>query len=97
MAEKKVSVEMTEQQKSKVVDILAKETQTTEKKWVRLLTQHRINGVPYGPGEIEVPAAMAGLLLANDHKAMDSRIREMHSGESNVEIVGRGITRAVRG
>lgn len=97
MAEKKVSVEMTEEQKAKVVDILAKETPSTEKKTINLLQGHRINGVPYGPGDVEVPAAIAGTLLSNDHQALQSRLREMVSGNHNVEILGRGLTRAVRG
>lgn len=97
MAEKKVSVEMTEEQKAKVVDILAKETPSTEKKWVDLLQEHRINGIPYGPGKVEVPVAIAGTLLSNDHQALQSRLREMVSGNHNVEILGRGLTRAVRG
>lgn len=97
MAEKKVSLEMTEEQKNKVVDILAKESSPTEMKTVDLLQEHRINGVPYGPGITEAPAVIAGTLLSNDHQALQSRLREMTSGNHNVEILGRHITRTVRG
>jgi hypothetical protein len=93
------TVEMTEKQKEKVIDILAKEKAETEKVFVdvRLLVEHRINGVPYGPGTVKVPQAIAGTLLSNDQAAIQARLKEMTSDNNMIEILGRGLSRIHKG
>jgi len=99
MAEKTVTVEMTEKQKDKVVDLLAKEKAASEKKFVKvnLFNEHRINGVPFGPGLVDAPEEIAGTLLSNDHAAINSRLKEMSSDNNMIEILGRGISRIRKG
>ena len=93
------TIEVTEKQKAKIVDIMAreKEQEDVSLKEVDLLQEHRINGVPYGPGRTMVPSNIAGTLLSNDQAAIQSRLREMTSQTGMREILGRGITRMIKG
>lgn len=96
MAKEKVTVEMTEEQKEKVVDILAKEEPKVELIKVNLGFGHSRNGVKYGPGWANVPSNIAGSLMAADHNALMSELKRNQSAEHLIEIVGRGVTRVVK-
>lgn len=99
MSEKKTSLEVTEAQKEKIVDLFAKEAanKNTEPKEVTLFHEHRINGIPYGPGTLKVPANIAGTLLANDQSMTTARLKEMSSDNKMIEILGRGLSRIHKG
>lgn len=93
--EKKVSLEMTESQKEKVVDILAKEEKKAPEPMVEvdLRFEHNRNGQPYGPGKVIVPEGVGSSLFAADYNAYVSRLREMESTNKMIEIISRGVTK----
>jgi hypothetical protein len=93
-----ISVEMTQAQKDKVVDLFAQEKAKAEKKFVtmNLMYQHKINGTKYGRGVAKVPEELAGHLQAADHKAMVARLKENISTNTELEILSRGISRVIR-
>lgn len=91
------SIEVTEDQKNKIVDMFAKEKAAVTKVKVNLLFGHRINGTSYGPGDCEVNSDMVGHFQAADQNALNSRLKENESSSGMVEILGRGITRKVNG
>lgn len=93
---KEVSVTMTEAQKERVVDLLAKESAPKEVKKVTLVFQHERNNVKYGPGTVEVEAGLASALFAQDQLRFNNRLRENEGGDNLVEIVGAGHTRKIR-
>jgi hypothetical protein len=95
--DEKVSVEMSKEQKEKVVAVLAKEENKKKTVKVQLYAAHNRNGVAYGPGfAVEVPAEIAGSLIAADHNAVMARLKENQSSDKLIEIIGRGISRTVR-
>lgn len=100
---KVVSVEMTEDQKDRVVEILAKEEEKkvseTQMIEINLRFQHRRNGNTYGPGRVRVAEDMGYSMLSADEKALESRIKENEGGERLVHIIGQGqskVTKVVR-
>jgi hypothetical protein len=96
--DKVVSVEMTEDQKNKVVDMFAKEKAVVEKKFVKvdLLHSHKVNGHRYGPGVVQVPEELQGHLEVGDQKATVARLKENISTNTQLEILSRGISRIVK-
>jgi hypothetical protein len=93
--EKKVQVEMTEEQKEKVVDILAKEEPKKPVKMVEVELRfgHNRNNIQYGPGKVIVPEEIGSSLFSADYNAYLSRLKETESSNKMIEIIGRGITK----
>lgn len=96
MKEDKVTLEMTTEQKKKVVEILAKESEPKVMKTITLVFQHERNNVKYGPGTIEVEAGMASSLFVADQARFNNRLKENEGGDHLVEIIGAGHTRKIR-
>ena len=93
--EKKTTIELTEKQKEKVVELFAKEEAPKTYTFVDLMFQHEINNVKYGPGNTSVPSDMAGTLTSADNKALTFRLKENQSSNTMIEIMGKGISRIV--
>jgi hypothetical protein len=92
MAKDTITVEMTNEQKNKVVDFLAKE-QVLPTKSMFLNFQHNRNNKKYGPGTVDVPGELAGALEAADHQAMVYLLKQNQSSNTMIEILGRGVSR----
>jgi len=92
-----VTVEMTEAQKNKVVDFLAKEAPVTTTKKIFLNFEHERNNYKYGPGTVDVASDIAGSLEAADHQAMVYLLKQNQSSSTMIEILGRGISRIRNG
>jgi hypothetical protein len=88
---------MTEAQKNKVVDILAKDAAKAEKKMVKmdLLYEHTVNGVHYGPGMTDVPEELHGHFIVGDNNFLKARLRENMSTSTELEILSKGISRVI--
>lgn len=96
--EETVTVEMTKEQKEKVVALLAKDKEKSEpvpQETIYLRFEHSRNNVKYS-GTVTVPADLASSLAVADQKAFESRIRENQGGDHLVEIMGRGVTKVIR-
>lgn len=100
---KTVSVEMTEDQKEKVIAHLAKEEIKEESKTVddemvavELRVWHKHNGRPYGPGRVVVPRWLGDLLLHNDDNAVQGRIKESMDSKHMLQILQSGKSRPVK-
>ncbi len=91
-----VVVEMTESQKNKVVDFLASEEKAPDRSMF-LNFQHERNNKKYGPGRTLVPGVLAGALEAADNQAMLFLLKQNQSSDTMIEILGRGLTRVVKG
>jgi len=90
--DKKVSVEMTEEQKEKVVEILAAEPpKEKERAEVSLRYAHWINGTQYGPGTIQCDADIASALYSQDYNKYLSMLSQQDSKLTQIAMSPSGI------
>jgi len=92
---KRVTIEVSEEQKEAFAEFLAKQeilkAEKTAKELadkepktnfdVSLRFQHNINGKAYGPGRVRVPGVMLGKLMSQDQKAADRELSNMMGRE----------------
>lgn len=101
--ETKVSVEMTEDQKKKVVEFLLKEEKAASAKdkteprvEFNLRFAHYVNGVQYGPGKVSVPESLGSTLYGQDIKALEGEMKVGHFTDNMIQIIQGGTPKITR-
>lgn len=101
--ETKVSVEMTEDQKKKVVEFLLKEEEekaarekAEPKVEFNLRFAHFVNGIQYGPGKVRVTESLGGTLYGQDIKALEGEMKVGHFTDNMIQIIQGGTPKITR-
>lgn len=97
----KVNVEMTESEKEEFVALQAKKKSDAEGRAalpevsIDLNFRHEINNVKYGPGIVTAKSDVAQTLESQDQAATLSRMKETIHSKTDLEIIGKGMSRIV--